>query len=298
MGHGSKSTSDTQTNGSHDMDLTELLGGLLQRGMTESSQDRIDKSLNDDALAQILKQEFGVSRPAAPAEAIVPAQTRIPTTAPVRVPVTAPAAPGSGLKNRPIEAPREREASGKSADGGLGDLGGLFGKSFKQAAGAGALALLASIALKALRGSSPKGASQLESAAGLLGGLRDEDNPQQQQQVQSLADLTIKAMINAAKADGRIDEDELQKIIGELKGGEFTAEERDFLLNEVRKPMCTAEIVRAVPNRQVGAQIYAASLLAIEVDSPAEEAYLQQLARDVGLDSQVVEEIHSVLGAP
>jgi len=274
------------------MDLTELLGGLLQRGMTESSQDRIDKSLNDDALSQILEQEFGVSRSA------TPTQSRASTKAPARVPVTSPVGPGSGLKNRPVEEPREREAPGKSADGGLGDLGGLVGKSFKQAAGAGALALLASIALKALRGSSPQGASQLKSASGLLDGLRGQDNPQQQQQVQSLADLTIKAMINAAKADGRIDEDELQKIIGELKGGEFTAEEREFLLTEVRKPMCSAEIVRAVPNRQVGAQIYAASLLAIEVDTPAEQAYMEQLARDVGLDSQVVEEIHSVLGAP
>lgn len=274
------------------MDLTEILGGLLQRGMTESAQDRIDKSLNDDTLSQILEQEFGVSRPAAPA------QTRVPATAPARVPVTAPAGPGSGLKTRPMEPPQQRNDPGKFAGGGLGDLGGLFGKSFKQAAGAGALALLASIALKALRGSSPQGASQLESAAGLLGGLRDQDNPQQQQQVQSLADLTVKAMINAAKADGRIDEDEMQKIVGELQGGEFTQEERDFLLTEVRKPMCTAEIVRAIPNRQIGAQIYAASLLAIEVDSPAEEAYLQKLARDVGLDSQVIDEIHAVLGAP
>jgi len=274
-------------------DLTELLGALLQRGMTESSQARIDKSLGDDALAGILEQQFGVTRPAAPA------QLRVPAGAPARVPVAVPASRGSDSN---YEAPQQRPAQRKSPDsgsgGGLGDLGGLFGKSFKQAAGAGALALLASIALKALRGSSPQGSSQLKSAPGLLSGLRDEDDPQQQQQVQSLADLTIKAMINAAKADGRIDEDEMQKIAGELQGGEFTQEERDFLLTEVRKPMCTAEIVRAIPNRQVGAQIYAASLLAVEVDSPAEEAYMQQLARDVGLDSQVVQEIHSVLGAP
>src|SRR5262245_60710301 len=122
MRPGGQATIDTQTSRSHDMDLTELLGGLLQRGMTESSQDRIDKSLNDDALSQILEQEFGVSRPAAPA------QTPVSTTAPARVPVTAQAGPGSGLKNRQIDAPREREAPDRSTGGGLGDLGGLFGK--------------------------------------------------------------------------------------------------------------------------------------------------------------------------
>jgi uncharacterized membrane protein YebE (DUF533 family) len=64
----------------------------------------------------------------------------------------------------------------------------------------------------------------------------------------------------------------------------------------VRKPMSTAEIVRAVPNRQVAAQLYAASLLSIEVDTPAEMAYLQTLARDLKLDSRVVKQIHSTLG--
>jgi len=273
-------------------DLTELLGALLKRGMTESSQARIDNSLNDDALSSILEQQFGVTRPAAPA------QLRVPSGAPARVPETVPVSRG-GDSNRPYEAPHERPAQRKTGDGGLGglgDLSGMFGKSFKQAAGAGALALLASIALKALSGgSSPKGA-RLASANQLVGGANDQDDPAQNEQTQSIADLTIRAMVNAAKADGQIDEDELQKIIGELKGGEFTPEERDYLLNEVRKPMCTEEIVRAVPNRQVAAQLYAASLLAIEVDSPAEEAYLEQLARDLGLDSRVVEEIHSVLG--
>jgi uncharacterized membrane protein YebE (DUF533 family) len=60
--------------------------------------------------------------------------------------------------------------------------------------------------------------------------------------------------------------------------------------------MCTAEIVRAVPNRQVAAQLYAASLLAIEVDTPQERAYLQQLATDFGLDSRIVGQIHETLG--
>jgi uncharacterized membrane protein YebE (DUF533 family) len=207
--------------------------------------------------------------------------------------VTTPAAPGNAW-NPQLDVPQDRQPTGKPAGGGLGDLGGMFGKSFKQAAGAAAMALLASIAMKALSGSSSKGASR--SPARLFGDGTEHDSLAGQPQAQSIADLTVKAMINAAKADGSIDEDEMQKIVGEMENDAFTQEERDFLMAEVRKPMCTAEIVQAVPNPQVGAQIYAASLLAIEVDSPAEEAYLQQLARGVGLDSKVVEEIHSVLG--
>src|SRR4029078_3372130 len=93
-----------------------------------------------------------------------------------------------------------------------------------------------------------------------------------------------------------VDEDEFQKIVGELQGDQLTQAERDFFLNEVRKPMCTEEIIRAVPNRQAAAQIYAASLLAIEVDTPREEAYMQQLASGLGLDSKTVQQIHETLG--
>jgi uncharacterized membrane protein YebE (DUF533 family) len=126
--------------------------------------------------------------------------------------------------------------------------------------------------------------------------MREPENDQEQQQVQSLTELIVKAMVNAAKSDGRIDEDELQKVVGELQGDGVTEAERDFLLAEVRKPMCTEEILRAVPNRQAGAQIYAASLLAIEVDTPAEKAYLEQLAVGLGLDNRVVGQIHTTLG--
>src|SRR5262249_10843553 len=153
-----------------------------------------------------------------------------------------------------------------------------------------ALALLGTIALRAFRGGSQEGSQKLDSASHLLGGMREPENDQEQQQVQSLTNLIVKAMVNAAKADGNIDEDEFQKIVGELQGDGITAAERDFLLAEVRKPMCTAEIVKAVPNPQVGAQVYAASLLAIEVDTPAEEKYLEELARDLGLDSQVIDQ--------
>jgi uncharacterized membrane protein YebE (DUF533 family) len=58
----------------------------------------------------------------------------------------------------------------------------------------------------------------------------------------------------------------------------------------------TEELVRATPNAQVAAQIYAASLLAIEVDTPAEQAYMQQLASDLRLDPAVVSQLHATLG--
>jgi uncharacterized membrane protein YebE (DUF533 family) len=88
----------------------------------------------------------------------------------------------------------------------------------------------------------------------------------------------------------------MQKVVGELQEDGITQAERDYLLTELRKPLRTADIVRSVPNRQVAAQVYAASLLAIKVDTPIEKAYLQQLSRDLDLDSRVVDQIHTALG--
>ena len=55
-----------------------------------------------------------------------------------------------------------------------------------------------------------------------------------------------------------------------------------------------------IPNQEVAAQIYAASLLAIEVDTPQDVAYLAylaDLARKTGLDAKVVQNIQQTLGA-
>ena len=103
-------------------------------------------------------------------------------------------------------------------------------------------------------------------------------------------------MVNAAKADGRIDENEMQNVVGELQEDGISDQEKEYLLSEARKPMSTSEIVSAVPNQQVAAQVYAASLLAIEVDTQAEHDYLRDLARDLRLEEGVVRQLHTTLG--
>ena len=47
---------------------------------------------------------------------------------------------------------------------------------------------------------------------------------------------------------------------------------------------------------ELAAQIYAASLLAIEVDTPAEKEYMQRLATGLGLNQRVTSNIEGMLG--
>ena len=47
----------------------------------------------------------------------------------------------------------------------------------------------------------------------------------------------------------------------------------------------------------VAAEVYAASLLAIELDTPAEAAYLRQLAQALRLDGATLSRLHEITGA-
>ncbi|HTM55506.1 MAG TPA: tellurite resistance TerB family protein [Pirellulales bacterium] len=271
----------------------DLLGALLGRGMTDSSARRVENALGEDGIGGIggILEQLGI----APAKVPVGAQTKSQAGASNepdllgKLGSIAKSMLGEGGQGKPLAA------------GGLGALvGAILGggqKSAKGAIGGGALALLGSIALQALRASQQKSQPQeIDHAARLAAGLREPENAHEEKQLESIVDLTVKAMINAAKADGHIDEDEMQKVVGELQSDGVSEAEREYLLAEVRKPMCTDELVRAVPNRQVAAQVYTASLLAIEVDTPTEKAYMQELARDLNLDSKVVNQIHATLG--
>jgi uncharacterized membrane protein YebE (DUF533 family) len=107
--------------------------------------------------------------------------------------------------------------------------------------------------------------------------------------------LVLKAMINAAKADGQIDDAERQRILGQLEEAGADAEAREFVQAEMRR-LFDADGLPEVPNPQTAVEVYAASVLAIEVDTPAERDYLRRLAQGLGLEERTVQRLHATLG--
>ena len=97
------------------------------------------------------------------------------------------------------------------------------------------------------------------------------------------AKLMIRAMIQAAKADGEIDADERRKILDHLT--DASDEEMAFVAAELDAPLDIQALV-ATTGESMKAQVYATSLMAIRVDSPAERAYLDQLATALQLDAE------------
>jgi uncharacterized membrane protein YebE (DUF533 family) len=162
--------------------------------------------------------------------------------------------------------------------------GALPGGAAKAASGPGALAVLSGLALSAL-GSQPSGAGQ-----------RPAEDTAEADELEQSATLILAAMINAAKADGQVDQEELQRIVGKLRQAGAAAEAVDFVMSELRKPLDLEGLLRRVPNQQVAVQLYAASLLAIEADTEAERQYLRRLARGLGLEGSVVRHVHQCFG--
>lgn len=106
------------------------------------------------------------------------------------------------------------------------------------------------------------------------------------------ARLLVTAMISAAKADGYIDQAEQKHIFDKLDATGLDTESKAYVMDQLRAPLDLDAIVRDAKQPEVAAEVYAASLLAIDPDHPAEKAYLQMLAARLGLPEQLVAEIH------
>lgn len=183
-----------------------------------------------------------------------------------------------------------------SGGGGMGDLlGGFLGGGSQSSGGAsrssgGGLGDLFGMAMNQFGAAQQGNAQQAREAARsrLPAGV---DYGQMEQQ----AELLIEAMINAAKADGRVDAEEQQKIVDRL--GEVSQDELEFVRRGLAAPLDAQGFIRRVP-RGMERDVYAVSLMAIDLDSNPEAQYLHQLAQGVGLSADACNEIHAALGAP
>lgn len=109
------------------------------------------------------------------------------------------------------------------------------------------------------------------------------------------AKLMIRAMIQAAKADGEIDAAERAAILDHL--GDASEEEMAFVKAELEAEIDVAALA-ASAGESAKAQVYAAALMAISVDTEAEKQYLANLAAALGLEAPKVAEIHAAAGKP
>jgi len=101
----------------------------------------------------------------------------------------------------------------------------------------------------------------------------------------------VRAMIAAARTDGRLDAQESQSIFQKIQSLGLDSETQAMLVEEMSHPVDMDAIVASATCPEIAAEIYTASLLAVDVDTAAEKSYLGMLAARLRLPSELVVEI-------
>ena len=107
------------------------------------------------------------------------------------------------------------------------------------------------------------------------------------------AKLMIRAMIQAAKADGEIDAEERTKIMDHL--GDAGPEELAFIEAQLDAPVDPMALADDT-SQQMAAQVYATALMTIRVDSLKEADYINKLADGLGLSDETRARVHTAMG--
>ena len=117
-------------------------------------------------------------------------------------------------------------------------------------------------------------------------------NPSTESGQQTLARHLLRAMIAAAKADGHVDAQEQARIFAEMDKLPLGADDKVFVMDELRAKLDVDAVAGAAATPEEAAEIYMASLLAIDVDNAAERGYLAMLAARLRLDDALVAHLH------
>lgn len=185
----------------------------------------------------------------------------------------------------------------KLQSGGL-DLSSMMGGGTAQTSGdKGGL-------LSQLGGSGGAGLAGLLAAAGgmaamggkNMGGMLDQfaKSGAAAPQAEETAALMLRAMIQAAKCDGGIDEAERAKILDTV-GEDADAEDIAFVQTQLAAPVDPESLAADTP-APLRSQVYSASLMAIRLDTQPEAEYLDALARAMDLDQPTVNALHMQMG--
>ncbi len=110
-----------------------------------------------------------------------------------------------------------------------------------------------------------------------VGELSDED----------LARRMIQVMIAAACADGTMDGQEEQAILDKLREAGLSQEEKMFMLEELHHPRDIATLTSGSISPAAAKVMYMLAVTAIAVDTEVERAWLDELARGLGLSPAV-----------
>ncbi|WP_243054762.1 tellurite resistance TerB family protein [Pseudomonas sp. BP01] len=189
---------------------------------------------------------------------------------------------------------RAREGnSGLPWQNGLGGLGGLLGGLLGgrgggstgglpqgRSTGGTNFAALASLGMMAFQAYQSWQRSQAAAPQQALRTVDQLAGPEAEDHSHAI----LRALIAAAKADGRIDPQEEQLIYAEIKRHTSDPQLQQWLDDEVSKPLDVAEVAQSAHDPAMAAEMYLASVMLMDDQQDAERAYLDELAGALQID--------------
>jgi len=182
---------------------------------------------------------------------------------------------------------------GGGATGGGGGLGGLLGGLLGGGGGSSAsgytqgrssggtnYAALASLGMMAFQAYQSWQRSQAAAPQQAVRTVDQLSGPEAEDHSHAI----LRALIAAAKADGRIDKQEEQLIYAEIKRHTSDPQLQQWLDEEVSKPLDAAEVAQSAQDPAMAAEMYLASVMLVDDQQDAERAYLDELAGALQID--------------
>ncbi len=113
--------------------------------------------------------------------------------------------------------------------------------------------------------------------------------PEKQAEEHSYA--ILRALIAAAKADGHIDNKERELIDVEISKLTGDGSLQQWFDKELNSPLDPADVARSATTPEMAAEMYLASVLVVDEQNYMERTYLEELARQLGLDPSLKKEL-------
>jgi len=180
--------------------------------------------------------------------------------------------------------------------GGAGGLGSVL--SGRSGSGGGLGGMLEGLSNASRPGGGvverPRGGSLGDLLNQSLDGFGEPDTAPTMDQEES-AKILLRAMLQAAKSDGRIDPEEKKNLLGQI--GNISRDEMAFIDEVLARPVDVAALADDVP-AAMASQVYSMSLLAIDLDSKKEASYLHELAQALKIGPNDANAIHDQMGEP
>lgn len=113
----------------------------------------------------------------------------------------------------------------------------------------------------------------------------------------------LKALVAAAKADGHVDARERELVEAEVaRLSQGDDEVVTWMRRELERPLDPQEVASVAVSPEIASEMYLASVMVIDEQSYMERAYLDELARRMGLDAalrqQLDEQLAKLKSAP